>query len=384
MCSNDVFGDPLPGTKKNCFCSAGTANKTNTTEHDMDWVTEEYTWGQIKLIGNNDGRTVMINTTERNITATLSTHLDVANPTKKVKRPAGNCRGKRSKFAFVQDNGDAKQMWKKETHPKVQGAFRLVDETNYCLWASQPQDFKRNKNSAFVTAIPGQKGKCTFWEKHQSGDGWNIVMARPGIKNGQQKYANMNGWGLAVLGWCRGGDCELGPDRMYLAMHKKERKWSIWTSRIFATPPEIIWMFDHPEGNETDDANATADGNSTENATDTAPAAASTTAAPAAPAAPAASGAAAQGNATNGTNGTNKSKKPKKKGKKKLPEPYAGDNSDDDAAGADLTWDIDEDEDFSEYEWREKVQHASEMYELPAGYLHVKFLKWLKLFDDDE
>ena len=95
----------------------------------------------------------MINTTERNITASLSTHLDLTN-LKAKKRPAGNGRDKKAKFAFVQDNGNATQRWKKETHPKVQGGFRLIDETGYCLWANAPQDFKRNKNSAFITAIP--------------------------------------------------------------------------------------------------------------------------------------------------------------------------------------------------------------------------------------
>jgi hypothetical protein len=98
----------------------------------------------------------MINTTERNITATISSHLNLNN-LKTKKRPAGNGRNKKQKFAFVQDNGDAKQKWKKETHPSVPGAFRLVDETNYCLWANNPQDFKRHKSSAFVTTIPGQK-----------------------------------------------------------------------------------------------------------------------------------------------------------------------------------------------------------------------------------
>jgi len=72
-----------------------------------------------------------------------------------------------------------------------------------------------------MVAVQGRKGVCTFWNKVESGEGWNIVMARPGIKQGQGKYSNMNGWGLAVLGWCKGGDCELGADRMYLTLHKK-------------------------------------------------------------------------------------------------------------------------------------------------------------------
>lgn len=328
----------------------------------------------------------MINTTERNITATLSTHLSLSN-LKAKKRPQGNGRGKRAKFAFVQDNGEDKQRWKKETSPRVSGAFRLIDETGYCLWANAPEDFKRNKNSAFVTAIPtaGQKGKCTFWKKEASGDGWNIVMARPGTKQGQSKYSNMNGWGLAVLGWCNGGDCELGADRMYLALHKKEKKFSIWTSRIFAAPPSYLYTLEHGDDNDTADGNDTADANSTDNATDTS-AAGSTpaTPAPAAPAAGAAAGgAAAPANATNGTNASKKSKSKKKKAKK-LPEPNAGDNSDDDAAGKDLSWDIDPDEDFDDYEFREKIEHASEMHELPAGFLHVKFLKWLHLFNGDD
>jgi len=213
MCTVEVFGeDPVPGVVKACFCTnANVTKKNGTADHDPDMVVEPVTFAQIKLIGNNDGRTVMINTTERNITATISSHLNLNN-LKAKKRPAGNGRNKRQKFAFVQDNGDAKQKWKKETHPSVPGAFRLVDETNYCLWANNPQDFKRHKSSAFVTTIPGQKKKCTFWELKQSGDGWNIVMARPGLKQGQGKYSNMNGWGLMVAGWCKKGDCSLGPD----------------------------------------------------------------------------------------------------------------------------------------------------------------------------
>jgi len=207
-------------------------------------------------------------------------------------------------------------------------------------------------------------------------------MLRPGLKGGQSKYANMNGWGLAVLGWCKGGDCELGPDQMYLALHKKEKKFSIWTSRIFATPPEVFWEFEHLDDfNDSEGLNDT-DSNSTDNATATAPAAPAAAPAAAAPATPAAASS-AEGNSTNGTNASKK-KKAKKPKKKKLPVPYAGDNSDDDAAGADLSWDIDEEEDFGDYEWRDKINHATEMYELPGGFMHVKFLKWLKLFDDDE
>jgi len=180
-CSADTFGDPFANASvkapKGCFCTDQNVTKKNKTHpHDVDDFAEEIIWGQIKLIGNNDGRTVMINTTERNITATLSTHLSLGE-TKTAKRPKGNMRNKKQKFAFVQDNGDEKQRWKKETHPKVPGAFRLVDETGSCLWANNPQDFKRHKKSAYVVSVKGRKGVCTFWEKHESpnGEGWNIV-----------------------------------------------------------------------------------------------------------------------------------------------------------------------------------------------------------------
>merc|ERR1711937_630079 len=272
-------------------------------------------------------------------------------------------------------------MWKKETHSKVPGAFRLVDETNYCLWVNDPKEMKRNKNSAYVTAVPNKRGKCTFFEKRQSGDGWNIVIVRPGTKAGQKdKYAYMNGWALSVLGWCKSYDCELGPDQQYLVAHKKERKWSVWTSRIFAAPANVTYAItNNITLNDTaEDDNDTAEANDTSDATDTTPAAAPAAAAPAA-----AGATATPANATNGTNKTKKDKKKKKKAKK-LPVPYAGDNTDDEAAGQDLSYDIDEEEDFSDYDMREKVNHASEYYELNSGYLHVKWLKWLKLFDDDE
>jgi hypothetical protein len=64
--------------------------------------------------------------------------------------------------------------------------------------------------------------------------------------------------------------------------------------------------------------------------------------------------------------------------------PYAGDDSDDDAEGDDLSYDIDDEEDFEGLEMREKVEKATVMHELPGGYMHVKWLKWLKLFDDEE
>ena len=358
QCSNEVFGDPVPGILKGCFCSDQNVTKKNATkEVDVDNVAEEIVWGQIKLIGNNDGRTVMINTTERNITATISSHLSLG-ASKTAKRPAGNKRNNRQKYAFVQDNGSEKQRWKKETHKRAPGAFRLIDETGNCLWANAPKDFKRNKNSAYVVSVKGRKGVCTFWEKKQSGEGWNIVMSRPGTKSGQDKYAFMNGWGLAVLGWCKPGDCELGPDRMYLALHSKAKKHSIFTSAIFAAPANVTAsLASNDTANDTLDDNSTA-ANDT-NATDATPAAAPAAATPAA--APAAGGAAAApaGNASNSTNATKKNKSKKAK-KKALPEPYAGDNSDDEAAGQDLSYDIDEEDEFEGLEGKEKVAKALE------------------------
>jgi hypothetical protein len=32
---------------------------------------------------------------------------------------------------------------------------------------------------------------------------------------------------------------------------------------------------------------------------------------------------------------------------------------------------------------KEKVEKASAMYEVAGGFVHVKWLKWLKLFDTD-
>jgi hypothetical protein len=49
------------------------------------------------------------------------------------------------------------------------------------LTANAPQDFKRNKISNYVTAVYGDKGACSFWRKTPNGDGWNIVLARPGL-----------------------------------------------------------------------------------------------------------------------------------------------------------------------------------------------------------
>lgn len=96
MCTAENFGDPLPDTKapKGCWCTNQNVTKTNGTNMtDPDNGLEEVVWGQIKLIGNNDGRTVMINTTERNITATISSHLSLG-ASKTAKRPAGNMRNK--------------------------------------------------------------------------------------------------------------------------------------------------------------------------------------------------------------------------------------------------------------------------------------------------
>jgi len=59
--------------------------------------------------------------------------------------------------------------------------WRLVDTTGHCLAALNPQDFKRNKLSTYVVSVHNDKQKCTFWKKAASADGWNIVMARPGL-----------------------------------------------------------------------------------------------------------------------------------------------------------------------------------------------------------
>lgn len=248
---------------------------------------------------------------------------------------------------------------------------------------------KRGKSSSFVVSVKGAKGKCTFFEKVQKGDGWNILQARPGMNGKQKQFSNMNGWGLAVLGWCKGGDCELGEDKSYLVLHKNAKKHSIFTSRIFAAPANVtLALTSNVTVNDTDDENDTADANATDNATAPAAGALLPVAAPAtapAPAAtPAAGGAAASGNATNGTNASNKTNATKKPKKKKLPEPKAGDNSDDEAEGKDLSYDIDEDEDFEGLDMREKIDKATNWYILDAGFIHVKWLKWLHLFNDDD
>ena len=77
--------------------------------------------------------------------------------------------------------------------------WRLVDTTGHCLTANNPSDFKRNKISSYLTSVYGNKKVCTFWKKQQSGDGWNIVMARPGLGAGQKKFAFQSGWGLSIL-----------------------------------------------------------------------------------------------------------------------------------------------------------------------------------------
>jgi len=142
-------------------------------------------FGQIKLIGNNDGRTAFIPTTdEPYIKASISTHRDLNNHNAQ-KRPNGNKRFNKQKFAFIQDNDwiGYEQKWKMERHKtQANNIWRLVDTTGHCLTANAPQDFKRNKISSYVTAVYGDKGSCSFWRKVPNGDGWNLVLARPGLK----------------------------------------------------------------------------------------------------------------------------------------------------------------------------------------------------------
>jgi hypothetical protein len=198
-----------------------------------------------------------------------------------------------------------------------------------------------------------------------------------------KKYAYMEGWGLAVLGWKT--DKELGDDKIYLALHKNSKKWSIWASAIFGAPANVTANITaaalnatNATENDTEDANAT-------NAT--AAPATPPPAAPAAPATPPAAGAAAPaGNSSNSTNASNKTNKSKNATKKKLPTPYEGDDSEDDNTPKNLTFDLndeDEGEGDDDDTMREKVMKASKTYELPAGYVHFKFLKWLKFFDTD-
>ena len=165
-------------------------------------------------------------------------------------------------------------------------------------------------------------------------------MARQGLSTERGKYAHMEGWGLAVLGWKK--DNELGEGKVYLALHKKSKKHSIWSSAIFGAPHTVTANLTataaalnatNATDNDTDDANDTA------NATASAAPATPPPAAPAAPATPPAAGA-APANATNATNASNKTNKSKNATKKALPTPYEGDDSDDDNAKLDLSFDI--------------------------------------------
>lgn len=72
---------------------------------------------------------------------------------KSPKRPAGNTFFNGAKFAFVQDNGAAKQEWRLMRHPnQPRNTWRLLDKTGHCLVASDPQAFKRNKVSSYVVS----------------------------------------------------------------------------------------------------------------------------------------------------------------------------------------------------------------------------------------
>jgi len=65
---------------------------------------------------------------------------------------------------------------------------------------------------------------------------------------------------------------------------------------------------------------------------------------------------------------------------------FEGDDADDDAAGDDLSFDInDEDEgDGDEDETiKDKIMKLGNYYELNSGYLHFKWFKTLRLFDSD-
>ena len=112
--------------------------ETNTEVESAD-LGEAY--AQIRLIGNNDGRTAFIPTTEEPyIKASISTYKDLQ--TKHVeKRPKGNKRYKKQKYAFVQDNDwiGYEQKWMLERH-KTQDKkiWRLVDTTGHCLTANNP------------------------------------------------------------------------------------------------------------------------------------------------------------------------------------------------------------------------------------------------------
>ena len=85
------------------------------------------------------------------------------------------------------------------------------------------------------------------------------------------------------------------------------------------------------------------------------------------------------------TSASNKTNKSKNATKKALPEPYEGDDSDDDNAKKDLSFDInDEDEEADEDETiTSQVMRVTNYYELSGGYLHFKWFKNFKLFDSD-
>lgn len=207
-------------------------------------------------------------------------------------------------------------------------------------------------------------------------------MANKGTGQERGKYNYMFGWGLAILDH-KNTDKELGPEYSYLTMHKNANKWSIWGGGILAANPGVLANMSAVHVNAT---NATDNSTNATNATDAPPAAApaAPAAAPAAPAAPASAAATNSSNASNNTNASNSTNATKKK---KFPEPYAGDDSDDDdPRSVDLTVDIDNQDEFEEDEdetIREKVMKATATNELVAGYVHVKWLKWLKLFDSD-
>jgi len=74
--------------------ASNASNATNATAEPVDSGLDDNStsppeFAQIKLLGNNDGRTVMISTTEKEINATLSTHINLKNPNS-PKRPRGN------------------------------------------------------------------------------------------------------------------------------------------------------------------------------------------------------------------------------------------------------------------------------------------------------
>jgi len=208
-------------------------------------------------------------------------------------------------------------------------------------------------------------------------------MARQGLSTERGKYAYMNGWGLAVLGWKL--DTELGEGKVYLALHKNPKKFSIWSSAIFGVPQNVTANITAAALNATNSTdNDTDDANDTANAT--APAAAPATPPPAAPAAPATPAAAAPANATNATNASNKTNKSKNATKKALPTPYEGDDSDDDNAKKDLSFDIndeDEGEGDEDETIKDKLMRVTNYYEIAGGYLHFKWFKNIKLFDSD-